>query len=100
VSKLNISNKVTYSYYKGRMVEIMREIETLVNALSEEKISSKYKATTAAPTTGGWAEGDFVRHSSPAEAGGAGSKYVIVGWICTVSGTPGTWNECRVLTGN
>lgn len=100
MSKLNISNKVSNAYDKGRMVEILREIEILVNGLAEEKISSKYKATTAAPTAGSWAEGDFVRHSSPAEAGGAGNKYVIAGWICTVSGTPGTWLECRVLTGN
>lgn len=55
---------------------------------------------TAVPTAGNWVVGDFVRNSSPAEAGGAGSKYIISGWICTVSGTPGAWLEARVLTGN
>lgn len=57
-------------------------------------------AQTAAPISGNWVVGDFVRNSSPAEAGGAGSKYIISGWICTVSGTPGTWLQARVLTGN
>jgi hypothetical protein len=39
---------------------------------------------TAAPTTGTWAQGDYMRNSSPA----VGQPK---GWICTVSGTPGTW---------
>ena len=28
-----------------------------------------------------------------------GGKYIVTGWICTVSGTPGTFKESRVLTG-
>lgn len=38
----------------------------------------------AAPTTGTWRVGDWVRNSAPA----VGSPK---GWICTVAGTPGTW---------
>jgi len=57
-------------------------------------------ALTAAPTTGTWAQGDWVRNSNPTEAGSASSKYVIHGWICTVGGTPGTWLDDRRLTGN
>lgn len=59
-----------------------------------------HDAYTAAPTAGDWQQGDFVRNSAPVEAGSASSKYVITGWICTASGTPGTWLECRTLTGN
>lgn len=55
---------------------------------------------TSAPTTGTWAVGDKVKNSAPSESGSAGSKYVIIGWVCTVSGTPGTWLQMRVLTGN
>jgi hypothetical protein len=40
--------------------------------------------STAAPTTGTWARGDRVFNRDPA----VGSPK---GWICTVSGTPGTW---------
>ena len=52
------------------------------------------------PTTGDYAQGDFVRNSTPAEAGTAGSKYIVMGWLCTVSGSPGTFVACRALTGN
>ena len=59
-----------------------------------------FNSAAAAPTGNTWAVGDIVRNSAPAEAGGVGSKYVVVSWICTVSGTPGTWLEMRTLTGN
>lgn len=78
----------------------MREHATQVNGLSEGRLAAVYNASTAAPTTGLHALGDFVRNSAPSEAGGAGSKYVIFGWVCSASGEPGTWLECRFLTGN
>lgn len=79
---------------------ILREYASQLNGLSEGKLAATYNAQTAAPTTGTYAQGDFIKNSAPAEAGSAGSKFVIVGWICSVAGTPGTWLECRYLTGN
>lgn len=76
------------------------EVARQVNALSEGRLAASYSARTSAPTTETWAKGDQVRNSNPAEAGGAGSKYVVTGWICTAGGTPGTWLEMRTLTGN
>lgn len=73
--------------------EVMREYQDAVNALIVPE-------GTAAPTTGTWKRGTFVRNTEPAEAGSGGSKYIITGWICTASGTPGTWLQARVLTGN
>ena len=67
--------------------------------LAEGRISSHVSADTAAPTGGLWAQGDFVRNSEPATAGTASSQYVVLGWVCTTGGTPGTWVECRTLTG-
>ena len=55
---------------------------------------------TSVPTTGTWAQGDKCKNTEPVEAGTAASKYVVIGWICTASGTPGTWLPMRVLTGN
>lgn len=78
----------------------MREVMTQVNAISEGQLSGTYNAATAAPTTGTWAKGDFIRNSNPSELGSGGSKYIIIGWTCTVSGTPGTWLQNRTLTGN
>lgn len=78
----------------------LREHATQVNLISEGRIAGFYTASTAAPTSGSWMQGDSVKNSAPSELGTAGSKYVIEGWICTVSGTPGTWLPKRCLTGN
>jgi hypothetical protein len=83
--------------------ELVRELKAhaaLINLMTDGRLSGTNNAQTAAPTTGDHAVGDFVRNSAPAEAGSASSKYVILGWVCTVGGTPGTWLQCRVLTGN
>ena len=71
-----------------------------LNNISEDRVTGHHAALTAAPTTGSYALGDFVRNSSPSELGSASSKYVIIGWICIASGSPGTFLECRCLTGN
>lgn len=55
---------------------------------------------TAAPTTGEWAQGDFVFNRDPVEAGSTPNKYVVLGWSCVAGGTPGTWLPMRCLTGN
>lgn len=76
-----------------------REHAIQVNNLTEGRIAAVTNATTAAPTSGPNQQGDFVRNSAPVELGSASSKYVILGWVCVASGTPGTWVQCRVLTG-
>jgi hypothetical protein len=57
-------------------------------------------SSTAAPTTGTWSTGERCWKRNPVEAGVATTKYVILGWICVATGTPGTWLEMRTLTGN
>jgi hypothetical protein len=76
------------------------QIATKVNGLADGRLAVIDNARTAVPTTGTWAQGDFVRNSTPTEQGAAASKYVIYGWLCSVGGTPGTWLQCRFLTGN
>jgi len=41
---------------------------------------------TAAPTTGTWAVSQTCKNTSP-----IGTGALVIGWICTTSGTPGTW---------
>ena len=86
--------------FKWAMGKRLSEIAIQLNGVTEGRLSAISNAYTAAPTAGTWAQGDFVRHSSPVEAGTAGSKYVIYGFRCVASGTPGTWTQCRELTGN
>ncbi|MBA4362731.1 MAG: hypothetical protein C0411_18685 [Pseudomonas sp.] len=78
----------------------LREHASQINLLSEGRIAGYYTALIAAPTSGAWMQGDFVMNSAPSELGTVGSKYIVDGWRCVVSGTPGTWVPKRCLTGN
>lgn len=78
---------------------LLREISDQVNGITEGRGEAFYNAATAAPTTGTYRQGDFVRNSTPVVLGPGGSQYVIHGWQCVASGTPGTWAQCRFLTG-
>ncbi len=55
---------------------------------------------SAAPVAGDWLAGDYIRNMAYTELGTGGSKYIVRGWACIASGTPGTWVEDRGLTGN
>ena len=79
---------------------VLREHATLINALAEGRIAATYNALTSQPTGGMWAQGDFVRNRAPTELGTSPNKYVIHGWQCVAGGSPGTWVQCRYLTGN
>ncbi|MEV4896971.1 hypothetical protein AB0K48_47235, partial [Nonomuraea sp. NPDC055795] len=52
---------------------------------TQEDVSYSFTVTrTAAPTEGWWEKGMVVQNRNPA----AGQPF---GWVCTVSGKPGTW---------
>ena len=98
MSRLNLQPRVALN--DPAMQRELREHAMQVNQLSEGRIAAITNATTAAPSTGTHALGDFVRNSAPSELGAATAKYVIFGWICVTGGTPGTWVQTRFLTGN
>lgn len=79
---------------------LFRNIAQKVNQIGDGRLVGSDLVASAIPTTGTYAQGDFIRNSAPIEAGSAASKYVVIGWVCTVGGTPGTLLQCRVLTGN
>lgn len=80
--------------------QIFRTIAQKVNLMADGRLSGSDFVAATVPTTGVFRQGDFVRNSAPVEAGTAGAKFVVLGWICTVSGSPGTLLPARVLTGN
>ena len=100
MSRLELQLRAPRQYDLATWQQLLRDLEQQLNALGEERLAGKYGATTAAPTTGSWVQGDFVRNSAPVEAGAINNKYVIYGWRCVASGTPGTRLEQRALTGN
>jgi hypothetical protein len=101
VPRLYLEQFVTEKFDRGLMTEMVRQIEDAINRLSEGRIYQNYNAASAAPSgsTVAYQLGDFVKNLSPTPTGGAGSEYVILGWVCTAAGSPGTFEEVRTLTG-
>lgn len=95
--KINVIPRVNVD---AETTRFYKELAQQVNAVSEGRLAGFYTASSAVPTTGTWAVGDFVLNKAPSELGTAGSKYIIHGWRCVAGGTPGTWVQCRYLTGN
>lgn len=60
----------------------------------------RVSAGNSAPSSGTWSQGDRIVNTAPVELGTAGAKYVVDGWTCVASGSPGTWVQRRCLTGN
>ncbi|APW37656.1 hypothetical protein RD110_11010 [Rhodoferax koreense] len=82
------------------LTRVFRAFAQKANQIADGRVSAIDNALTSAPTTGQYQRGDFVRNSAPVEAGTAGSKYVVTGWICVAAGSPGTFVQHRALTGN
>ena len=82
-----------------RLKDIFRNFAARINGMADGQINSIDNASTSAPTTGMYATGDFVRNSTPAELGLAGSRYIVYGWSC-VNASPLAFVQCRFLTGN
>lgn len=96
MSKLNTTPRIASDPW---LVRELREHAQQVNLLTEGRIAAVHSAQPAAPTTGEYTAGDFVRNSAPAELGSPGSKYVVFGWMCT-DDSPLTFVQCRFLTGS
>lgn len=82
------------------LARLFRNIAAKVNQIGDGRIAGSDLVASSIPTTGTYRQGDFIKNSAPVEAGTAGSKFVLTGWICVASGSPGTLLPCRVLTGN
>lgn len=83
-----------------RLHDILAAISTKLNQVALGTAEGFDGKATAIPTVGTYAQGDRIRHAAPVEAGAPGSMYVVIGWVCIAGGSPGTWREMRVLTGN
>lgn len=73
-----------------RLTDLFKPLLEQVNSLTEGRIASVHNAQTSAPSTGTYAAGDFIRNSAAADTG---DGTAIFGWLCVLSGTPGTWFE-------
>lgn len=81
------------------LATLFREQAEQINGIAEGRADAFYNAGSGPPTTGTYRQGDFIRNAAPTVLGTGGSQYLIHGWQCVASGTPGTWAQCRFLTG-
>ena len=88
MSKVNANPQLGFNddvpELKRTLANILREHAQIINGVSDGSIDASQNGT-AAPTSQSWKQGDFIKNSAPAGA------TPTIGWICTVSGTPGTW---------
>jgi len=89
---------------KAVLYDFLQAVAKKVNGIASGTFFAVDGISVAVPSSGTWAKGDFIRKTSPVEAGGGGAKYVIVGWIRVTDGSANVlntdWLECRFLTGN
>jgi hypothetical protein len=95
-------NYIANNTFKGMGVRSMT-IATNPNIIGQNKYdgSSGFISLggTYPPTSGTFQAGQIIYNPNPAVSGTSGSQYIVLGWICTVAGTPGTWQPLRCLTG-
>ena len=84
------------------MSQHLRDIAEQMNKLSEGRQDAHYNEHTAAPTTGVYALGDFVRHGSAHETGSVGDKHTFAGFQCVSEGSASaaSFVEVHWSTGN
>lgn len=100
---LSDSWQVVYIPFRARGDEI--QLETINSELFHVKFVRLYEGTTfqpidatatqeqvwtAIPTIGAWQQGDRIWKSNVSASG-------IPGWVCTASGTPGTWKAMAAV---
>lgn len=98
-----IGNPTNIGMLIAAVVKYLRLVQQQVNRISGGSIAGATTASTSPPAVGSvtiYSQGDRILNSAPTELGSAGSKYVVTGWICVAGGAPGTWLQCRTLTGN
>lgn len=105
MSRLSLGQNIPREFDCQVVTNIIRAICIQVNQLSEGQLSARYNAQASVPTgtAVAYAVGDIVFDSNTtvraSVAPGLAASYVRIGWICTAPGTPGTFQEMRVLTG-
>ena len=78
---------------------------TMINAATGVTYSvaaglTTWKATvrgTAPPIAGNWSAGDFMWNDLPLGASPIAGSPIVLGWVCTASGTPGVWIPINIV---
>jgi hypothetical protein len=86
-----------------KLYDFFRQLVNKINGLAAGSFNALDNTSTAVPTTGTYAVGDFVVKTVPVVAGVATQQYVIRGWLRITNGPAHVlntdWVEQRVSTG-
>ena len=101
----NIGAQIPAKNDRNTIADIIRAICTQSNVHAEGRISGRYTANSVVPSGSAvsYAVGDISWNSNPTVVSGTitGSlvgSYVVLGWVCTAPGSPGTQKELRIPT--
>lgn len=84
VSNPNAGRTAAISGFTRSIVQTVEQIKPFVSPRA-------LRYASAAPTLGTWFAGDIIYNSNPTASG-------FIGWICTASGTPGTWKTFGAIS--
>ena len=83
------ANKCYINYegneYTGEPLEAYLNLGGSASAIGNVRFI-QYSNTNSAPTKGNWKRGSIIYNQNPYAIG-------YIGWVCTNSGTPGTWKK-------
>lgn len=100
-----LAQRIQAEFSRNNWVDIVQALTVPLGQLLDGRIQPWATATTVpSGSAQAYSIGDKVWDSNPTVTGsvapGVAASYVRIGWICTASGSPGTWQEMRVLTGS
>jgi hypothetical protein len=93
ISGANIPSGAYVTAVSGNEITIsMNATASITTELYDAKLILEYaeiSAAIGAPTGGAWVKGDYLKNSTGPS--NDGNNMMLLGWICTASGAPGTW---------
>ena len=86
-TNINVTNNAFY----GAGVGLTAYFTANGAGANVRQANNNWQIAAAAPSTGYWVRGDIVYNNAPASAG-------FIGFVCTVTGSPGTWTTFGLIT--
>lgn len=81
--------KIRSFYLNALYDEVAPSIDIAPNTSMDRRLA------ITKPTAGTYSRGDVIHNDATTVQGTAGSEYVVTGWVCTVPGNPGVWEEVK-----
>ena len=96
--RLSLTFQIPAKYDKNTFTDIFNQIANQLNNLSEGKLYGRYYNNSIAPavTAMPGAVSDIVWNKNATVQAASPNRYIVLGWINNVAGTPGTWQPLNI----